>query len=235
MKSHERIIFAVDVSDRDQAVNLIERLRGYVGVFKVGLERFIADGPSFLAWMSYAAKEDGYTSPSIMLDLKLHDIPETIERAILQADYCRFGLTIHIQQREAMVRAVKAAEKTGTRLLGVSILSSMTDQDLIDLGIRGSSVEAIVRKRVALAYDCGITGFVCSPKEVSIIREAFPKTLLVVPGVRPEGSNPGDQKRIGTPKQAIQDGADYIVVGRPIRDAEDPVKAAQAIAAEIAQ
>jgi len=172
-----------------------------------------------------------------MLDLKLHDIPETVERAVARAgELSPFGvkfLTLHVQQRETMRRAVKAAEKSGIQLLGVTVLTSMTETDLKDFCYEGDALGAVL-SRAKLAAEEGITGFVTSPREVAILRRTYPHAVLVTPGIRPTGSTEeSDQKRIGTPGQAVEDGADYIVVGRPIRDADNPVAMAGLIAAEI--
>ena len=208
MKPHERIIFALDVPSRREACQYVTMLRGHVGLFKVGLELFIAEGPQTV--------QDA--SPT-MLDLKLHDIPETVERAVLRAgDLGVKFVTVHVQQRETMRRAVKAAEKANVQLLGVTVLTSMTDTDLKDFCVEGDTLNAVLT-RAKLAAEEGVTGFVTSPREVGLLRGAHPKAILITPGIRPAGSEMGDQKRTGTPAQAIQDGADYLVVGRPIREA----------------
>ncbi len=223
MKPHERIIFALDVPSRREAGQYITMLRDHVGLFKVGLELFIAEGPQIL-----------FDAAPTMLDLKLHDIPETVERAVLRA--AGLGVkfvTVHVQQRETMRRAVKAAEKANVQLLGVTVLTSMTDTDLKDFCVEGDTLNAVLT-RAKLAAEEGVTGFVTSPREVGLLRGAHPKAVIITPGIRPAGSELGDQKRTGTPAQAIQEGADYLVVGRPIREAQDPVAMAQLIAAEIA-
>lgn len=232
MEHHQRIIFAADFPSVREAAEFVSKheLWEHVGFVKVGLELFMSSGPLAV---------QAFTSP-VMLDLKLHDIPETVERAILTVrDLGAKFLTVHIQQRETLRRAVKAAEKAGVQLLGITVLTSMTDADLKDLSPvdDGGMLPAIGRvavHRARLGWDEGLTGFVCSPNEVGDIRKALgPKATLVVPGIRPKGSEAGDQARIGTPKTAIVHGADYLVVGRPIRDAADPVAACKAIAREI--
>ena len=225
MTPNDRIIFALDVPNNVEAQRLIGLLGGHVGLFKVGLELFISVGPDAVV-----------TRHPVMLDLKLHDIPETVERAVLRAgDLGVKFLTLHVQQRETMRRAVKAAEKGGVQLLGVTVLTSMTDTDLKDFCVEGDTLNAVLT-RAKLASEEGVTGFVTSPREVGLLRKALPAgTVLVTPGIRPEGSLSNDQKRTGTPAQAVGDGADYIVVGRPIRDAADPVAAANDIAQEIAR
>ncbi len=223
MMPKDRIIFALDVPTLYRAGHFIQMLTGHVGAFKVGLELFMAGGPQ--------AVRDARPT---MLDLKLHDIPETVERAVLRAgDLGVKFATLHVQQRETMRRAAVSAQKAGVQLLGVTVLTSMTSQDMDDLRYSTTNPTDRACYLAKMAWQEGITGFVCSPKEVKKIRAELPKALLVVPGIRPAGVDPGDQKRTGTPAEAVTDGADYLVVGRPIRDAEDPVAATKAIAQEI--
>lgn len=228
MEPHERIIFALDFPALADASKFLAHndLFKHVGMVKIGLELFIAAGPTAVASMP---------NP-VMLDLKIHDIPETVERAVLRAgDLGIKFLTLHVQQRETMRRAVKAAEKSGIQLLGVTVLTSMTDADLHDFCIEGDTFKAVLGRAV-LAYEEGITGFVTSPREAGFLRKGLgPKPLIVVPGIRPEGTASGDQARVGVPKMAIQDGGDFLVVGRPIRDAEDPIAMADRIANEIGE
>jgi orotidine-5'-phosphate decarboxylase len=212
----------------DEAASLAGKLADEVGVLKIGLELFTALGPSIIR-IGRDLKLD------VFLDLKLHDIPETVERAVRSAS--KHGvkyLTVHASGGPAMLKqAVIAASENGIRLLAVTVLTSLDDQDLKAVGISrlvGDQVVGLAR----MAWDVGIRGFVCSPKEVSSLRQILgPDAFLVVPGVRPIGSNAGDQKRVATPSSAIRDGADLLVVGRPIRDAADPVAAARQIATEI--
>lgn len=236
MKAHERIIFALDVPDWYAAAPLVADLWDHVGLFKVGLELFTAESREIFDILQ----------GRVMLDLKLLDIPETVERAILAtAKFNVKFLTIHVGQGAMMERAVKAAEKVGSKILGVTVLTSMTRSDLSDVNAVDYSeffgaedaVQAVVGARVEHGISCGLRGFVCSPKEVDMIRKETHglDITLVVPGVRPFGDELNDQKRVATPEQAVQDGADYVVVGRPIRDAEDPVKAAQSIARSISR
>lgn len=221
MKACEKIAFAMDVSTMSEACRFDTILRGHVGAVKVGLELFISC-PDFRS-----------SSPSI-LDLKLHDIPETVARAVKAGgDRGAKYMTLHIQQRRTLEAAVRAAEPFKMKLLGVTVLTSMNDDDCKDLGYvpLQPSTRALVLAQ--FGHDCGLRGFVCSPQEVARLKGAFPDSFFLVPGVRPAGSDAGDQKRVGTPAQAVKDGADLIVVGRPIRDAADPASAAKAIAAEI--
>jgi orotidine-5'-phosphate decarboxylase len=235
------IAFALDFPTLGQAVNFVngvdedgrgtsEPLYPHLGAVKVGLELFISAGPRAVkVW-------DEFGLP-VILDLKLHDIPETVERAVkaggeLGVKY----MTVHIQQRKALIAAVKAAEPFGITLLGVTMLTSMTERDCQDLRYDSATVERRVLSMVGLGVACGLRGFVCSPQEVAEvakIRMMHPNTFLLVPGVRPAGSEAGDQKRVGTPRQAVQDGASMIVVGRPIRDAPEPYEATKGILAEL--
>lgn len=222
------ICFALDVPFLADAQNLVDRLEPHVGAFKVGLELFIAAG------------NVPRSSKPIVLDLKLHDIPETVARAVKAGgDRGVKYMTMHIQQRATIEAALKAAEPFGITLLGVTVLTSMTQQDLMDLEQPSrcdpTYFEPADRARslAEFAHGVGLRGFVCSPQEVGNLKSARPEGFFLVPGVRPAGSDVGDQKRVGTPAQAVKDGANLIVVGRPIRDAKDPVEAAKAILHEI--
>lgn len=231
--SHRRIVFPLDYPSLAEARAGAAKVRGLVGVLKVGLELFVKEGPPALA----IAPEHG---ADLFADLKLHDIPETVERAIasLAPSGARF-VTVHAAGGHAMLaRAVACAEReTGGRLtvLAVTVLTSLDETDLAAQGIEGSAQDQVLRL-ARLAWGAGVRGFVCSPAEVRSLRtELGPDAVLVTPGVRPAGSAAGDQKRFATPAQAIADGADFIVVGRPIRDAADPAAAAREIAAEVAK
>jgi len=229
----ERLIFALDVPSLNDAVPLIQRLNGSVGCFKVGLELFIAEGPSVLQ-----AVRD-HSDAGIFLDLKLHDIPATIQRAVERAKtYAVTFLTVHCSGGDAMLQAAVESAGTDLQILGVTVLTSMQSSDL-DPGwgyIDGLTVSELVMARTAQAREAGCTGFVCSGEEVAQIKKQFGgKVTTVVPGIRPQWSVVGndDQSRIVTPAQAVQNGADYIVVGRPIRDADNAKDAAQKIVGEI--
>lgn len=219
---HNPICFALDVSSHKRAQEFADRLEPYVGAFKVGLELFIASGSLV------------ETPLPIVLDLKLHDIPETVARAIKAGgDIGAKYMTLHIQQRAALEAAMKAAEPFGITLLGVTVLTSMTGQDCEDLRFDRSPISGRVQDLGGFAYEAGLRGFVCSPQEVKALKAQCPEAFFLVPGVRSAGSSIGDQQRVGTPAQAVQDGASLIVVGRPIRDAQNPVEAAQAILCEV--
>ena len=219
-----RICAALDVPDPQRAAELAGRLAGHVGVFKVGLELFVAHGRGAVD----AVRRFGLP---IFLDLKLHDIPQTVEGAArgvaaLGVDY----VTVHASGGAEMIRAAKRVLPK-TRLLAVTALTSLGPDDLDAVGLARDVVPRLAR----LAVGAGADGIVCSPQEVRTLREALgPAPLLVVPGIRPSGAAAADQKRTGTPREAIRAGASFLVVGRPLRDAPDPAAAADAIAREIA-
>lgn len=224
-----RLIVALDVTDAAAARALALQVGDAASWVKVGLELFIAEGPAVVA----AARAAGHR---VMLDLKLHDIPETVARAMTQA--ARLGaelVTVHAGGGRAMLAAAVAATAgTPARVLAVTVLTSLGDADLDAIGAVGP-VAALVAKRAALAAEAGCHGVVASAQEAAAIRAAAPPDFLIVtPGIRPAGAAAGDQQRIATPAAARRDGADLIVVGRPIRDAADPAAAARAIAAELA-
>ena len=230
---HHRIVLPLDVATEAEARALAAQLAPEVGVLKIGLELFTAVGPSVL---SVGREHDR----DVFLDLKLHDIPETVERAVsaAAAHGVRY-LTVHASGGEAMLRrAADRAERASSgrmTLLAVTVLTSLSIEDLRAIGVNRDS-EAQVVSLAKLAFGCGVRGFVCSPLEVAALRkELGASATLVVPGVRPSGAASGDQQRIATPEEAIRSGADLLVIGRPIRDARDPVAAARAIAAEIAR
>jgi orotidine-5'-phosphate decarboxylase len=225
------IAYALDFASAAEAREGAVRVAAAIGMIKVGLELFVHEGPSIVA----LGRE---VNLPVFLDLKLHDIPETVERAVAQAS--RLGarlVTVHASGGRAMLKravARAAAEGGDLAICAVTVLTSLDDADLRDIGLDGPASEAAVRL-ARVAFDEGVRWFVCSPAEVAALRSALGKeAVLVTPGVRPASSAPGDQKRVATPEQAIADGADWVVVGRPIRDAADPLAAARAIAASLA-
>jgi prolyl-tRNA synthetase len=226
-----RLIAALDVEDRRQADALAAQLAGAAGWLKIGLELFIAAGPDLVR--DYAA-----AGRRIMLDLKLHDIPATVERAVSRAAALGAELmTIHAGGGRAMIEAAAAAaHRAGAkrpRVLAVTVLTSLDERDLEEVGARGPLDELVVR-RARLAAEAGADGVVASPREAALVRAAAPAGFLIVtPGVRPAGAAAGDQKRVLTAAEARAAGADLVVVGRPIRDAADPAAIARAIAAEL--
>jgi orotidine-5'-phosphate decarboxylase len=221
-----RLVVALDTPSRDQAVAWARALAGRVGLVKVGLELFTAAGPALV-------EEIAALGVPVFLDLKLHDIPNTVAGAArsvarLAPDF----LTVHASGGAAMVRAAADA-LPDTRITAVTVLTSMSEADLDAVGLRGPASEAAVRLAV-LAVDAGARAVVCSPQEVAAIRAAVPAdVVLVTPGVRPSGAALGDQQRVATPEQALADGADLLVIGRPITGADDITAAAAAIAASL--
>jgi len=224
----DRLAFALDVERLAEAERWVERLAPEVGVFKVGLELFVAEGPEAVV----AVQRRG---AACFLDLKLHDIPATVAGAVRSAS--RLGvryLTVHAGGGPAMLRAAVEAAGPGTTLLAVTVLTSMDEAELAALG-ETRTARALVVDRARLAVQAGVRGLVCSAEECAAVREAVgPEIALVVPGIRPAGASLGDQKRVGTPAEAIRSGADVLVVGRPIRQAAEPVVAARSIVDEIA-
>jgi orotidine-5'-phosphate decarboxylase len=226
-----RLIAALDVENRAQADQLAARLGGAAGWLKIGLELFVAEGPDLV-------REYAGGGRRIMLDLKLHDIPATVERAVERLAALGAELmTIHAAGGRAMIAAAasaaRRAEARRPRILAVTVLTSLDEGDLDETGARGPLGELVVR-RARLAADAGADGVVASPREAGLLRAVLPAGFLIVtPGVRPSGAASGDQKRVATAAEARAAGADLVVVGRPIRDAADPAAAAAAIAAEL--
>jgi orotidine-5'-phosphate decarboxylase len=226
----ERLIAALDVSDGVQALALARALGDTVGLVKVGLELFTAEGPALVRELREVAP--------VFLDLKLNDIPNTVAGAVRAAAQLGVKLiTVHaLAGRSAIHAAAEALEKAGDerpKLLAVTLLTSLATDDLIELGIAGSAEEAVLRLGT-LALRAGADGLVCSPLEVATLRKAIgTEKLLVVPGVRPQGAPRGDQARVATATEALRAGADYLVVGRPLRENPDPRRAARELAAEL--
>ena len=221
-----RLIAALDTPNRAAADALVGQLDGVPSWVKIGLELFCAEGPRIVS--DYAAR-----GLRVMLDLKLHDIPETVARAAARVAQLGAGLlTVHAAGGRAMLEAaVKAAGDT--KVLAITVLTSLDDADLAQIGAQGPVAELVMR-RAELAAKAGCAGVVASPHEVAAVRSVARDLLVVTPGVRPAGSAAGDQKRVMTPQQARLAGADLVVVGRPLRDAPDPAAAARAIVAELA-
>ena len=226
---HE-IIVALDVPSAREAAQAVARIGDAVSFYKVGLELFLADGPETLRMLKGEGK-------SVFLDLKLHDIPRTVERAV--GSCLRYGadlLTIHAQGSVAMVEgAARAVREAGaaTKILAVTVLTSLDQSDLDRLGVARSVADEVLALG-RMAVGAGAHGLVCSPREVAALRDALgPDAILVTPGVRPAGGELGDQKRVATPGDAIRAGATHLVVGRPILCAADPRAAALAIREEM--
>lgn len=233
---HNPIICAIDTDDLDEAYRLAQEVAPHVGAIKLGLQFFTAHGAAGVRILSEQRQP-------IFLDLKFHDIPNTVAKAIeATAGINTFMMTVHTAGGRAMLqRAIDAsmavAEATGQErplIIGVTVLTSMDQDDLDMVGVRSPLHEQVLRL-ADLAQSSGLDGVVCSPYEIEMIkRQCGQEFKLIVPGIRPEGSAQGDQKRTLTPKEAVAKGADYIVIGRPITDAPDPAKAAQDILASLA-
>lgn len=229
--SENPVLLAVDTNDVRQARSVVAELHDEVGGFKLGLEFFAAHGPK-------GVREAAPAGRRLFLDLKLHDIPNTVAGAVTSAaGACRPDLlTVHAQGGAAMIRAAReAADAFGAArpaIVAVTVLTSLDDADLEAMGVAGGATAQVVRLG-RLAVEAGADGLVCSPKEIAPLREALgPDPMLVVPGIRMAGDARGDQKRIMTPRDAMAAGATYIVVGRSITAAEDRRAAAQRVAAE---
>ncbi len=229
MDPRRRLAFALDYPTLADARAGAELVRESAGVIKVGLELFVREGAA-----AVALGRD--LSCDVFLDLKLHDIPETVERAVASA--AELGvhyLTLHAAGgRKMLERAARRAEGSGIVLLAVTVLTSLDANDLSEIGIAAPPPDHALRL-ARLARETGIQGLVCSAAEVGALRQTLgPDAVLVTPGIRPAGGDAADQKRTGTPAEAIRAGSSLLVVGRPIRDAADPGVAARAILAEIA-
>jgi orotidine-5'-phosphate decarboxylase len=222
-----RLIAALDTPTRADAEALVDRLGGVPSWYKLGLELFCAEGPGIVGDFTARGR-------AVMLDLKLHDIPATVARATARVASLGAGLlTVHAGGGRAMLEAAVQAAGPATKVLAVTVLTSLDEADLAAVGARGPIAELVVL-RAKLAAEAGCAGVVASPHEVAAIRAVVPPGFLIVtPGVRPAGSAAGDQKRVMTPAQARAAGADLVVVGRPLRDASDPAAAARAVAAEL--
>ncbi len=226
------LIVALDVSTAAEAEALVLRLGDAVSFYKIGLELFSSEGPSVVRAVTSKGKR-------VFLDLKLHDIPRTVERAVKAGAALGVELmTLHASGGRAMIRAaVEAARSCGPtapRILAVTALTSLDQSDLTDLGISRPLREHVQAMGVLAVNQSGADGIVCSPQEVAAMRAALgPQALLVTPGVRPAGTAVGDQKRVATPASAVRDGSTHLVVGRPILEAADPYAAARAVQAEI--
>jgi orotidine-5'-phosphate decarboxylase len=227
----DRLAVALDYPDAYQAMKLVDSLGQTCQWFKVGMELYYAAGNDMIRQL----RDRGF---DVFLDLKLHDIPNTVAGAVRSATKAGASLlTIHASGGSAvMTAAAEAAKAPGSpRLLAVTVLTSMDASQLVATGVTVSPAEQVLRL-ANLATQSGIDGFVCSAEEVAAVRAATgPDSLLVIPGIRPAGAAIGDQKRIATPAQAIAHGASMLVVGRPITQAKDPAAAAEAILEEIAK
>lgn len=231
----DRIFAALDTPDIERAAALSKAVLGVVGGVKIGKELFTAQGPDGVRLAAGGAP--------LFLDLKFHDIPNTVAGAVRAAVHLRPAiLNVHASGGRAMMQAAaQAARETAEdlgierpKVIGVTVLTSLDAADLEEVGQRGPAADQVLRL-ARLTQDSGLDGVVCAPQEIAALRKACgPGFLLVVPGIRPSWAASGDQKRVMTPGEAIAAGADHIVIGRPINAAEDPRAAAQRIVAELA-
>lgn len=230
----DHIIFPLDFSSLDEALPFIRSLSSHVGMFKVGLELFVRSGPSVIETVQNAGGAD------IFLDLKLHDIPATVMRTMRVIAGMEVSLaTVHCGESSRMLEAAVEGSGGKVGVLGVTVLTSVSGDDIRSSGFQdrfAADVEELVFKRAEMARRAGCRGVVCSGMEAGRIKKNMPEEFIAVtPGIRPlfGEDRKDDQKRVMTPAEAVRNGSDYLVIGRPIRDAEDPVTAVQAIAKEI--
>jgi len=226
-KAADKIIVALDVPTKKHALELITKLQNQIAFFKIGLQLYIAEGPEIVRAVSS-------TGSKAFLDLKLHDIPNTVARAVESAD--RLGvqmLTIHLSGGGEMIRAAIKSRGNRTLLLGVTVLTSSTEETLREIGIE-DQVDNQVLRLAKLGVEAGIDGIVASPHEIQALRREFGDGIkIIVPGIRPDWSEPGDQKRMMTPREALEAGADYLVIGRPITAHPKPQEAVAKILEEV--
>jgi orotidine-5'-phosphate decarboxylase len=221
------IFVAIDTPNVERAGEIARLVLDHAGGLKLGLEFFSANGPAGVATIAALGLP-------IFLDLKLHDIPNTVGKAVeALAPLQPAVLTVHAAGGREMLAAAKAAAPSNTKVVAVTVLTSLDELDLAAAGVSGSPADQ-VRRLAALAKESGVDGIVCSGAEVRAAREAWPDGYFVVPGVRPAGGELGDQKRVVSPQQALDDGASMLVIGRPITGAADPATAIREIAAGLA-
>jgi orotidine-5'-phosphate decarboxylase len=229
MTPSDRLCLALDFPTRTGVLDAARRFGPRVGWLKIGLEAFVSEGPSLVAEVAKSAR--------VFLDLKFHDIPNTVAGAVAAAARSGASLVnVHAFGGRAMLEAARRALPDGSerpRLVAVTLLTSLDAKALADLPIAGHP-EGIARRLALLAKECGLDGVVCSPSDVRAIRAACgPDFLTVVPGIRPAGADPGDQKRVATPGEAVAAGADILVVGRPVTAAPDPDGVLSAVLREL--
>ena len=220
-----RVLVALDVPALEEAEGLARRLGETVDGFKVGMELLMASGPAAIEVIAAIGKP-------VFADAKLHDIPNTVGRAAtrIKAAGARW-LTVHASGGREMIAAATTG-MGGQGVLGVTMLTSLSESDLGDIGVEVSPT-SYVRDMAGLSFRAGAEGVVCSPREIAIVKRAHPGLKVFSPGIRPEGSANHDQKRVATPERAVSDGADYLVIGRPITRSDDPVGAARRITASL--
>jgi orotidine-5'-phosphate decarboxylase len=225
-RTADKIIVALDFASKKDALDLVSQLRNQISFFKVGLQLYTAAGPEVV-------REIVQQDANVFLDLKLYDIPNTVAGAVASASELGVRmLTIHLSGGRAMLEAAVAKKSRDLLLLGVSVLTSADETTLRESGVV-SSVEEQVQRLARLAVDAGINGIVASPQEIKMLRANFGgKIVIVTPGIRPAWVEHGDQKRVMTPKEALTNGADYLVIGRAITAQKNPREAVQRILEE---
>ncbi len=225
--TENRIIVALDVPTKGKALELVEKLRDQISFFKIGLQLYTVEGPEIVRAVSPRGSK-------VFLDLKLHDIPNTVARAVESATCLGVEmLTIHLSGGSEMIRAATSAHAHNMLLLGVTVLTSATEETLREIGVQ-DNVDKQVLRLAKLGVEAGIDGIVASPHEIKSLRREFGnKVKIIVPGVRPSWSEPGDQRRTMTPHEALEAGADYLVIGRPITAHQNPQEAVAKILDEI--
>ncbi|HEX7420829.1 MAG TPA: orotidine-5'-phosphate decarboxylase [Thermoanaerobaculia bacterium] len=224
MQASDRLIVAADLSSRDEILALADEMSGIAGVLKIGLQAFVANGPSLV-------REVVGRGVKIFLDLKLHDIPNTVQQAIREVE--KLGVTMVTVHASGGGRMLRAAVSEKLLVLGVTVLTSLDDEAIREVGFAGD-VMSVVPRLARLAQQSGLRGVVASPLEIRAIREVCGEALTIVaPGVRPAGSDRGDQARTLTPREAIAAGADYVVIGRPITEKKNRREAAVRIIEEM--
>ena len=220
------VFVAIDTPELAGAEALARRLAPHVGGIKLGLEFFCANGPAGVAALAAIGLP-------VFLDLKLHDIPNTVAGALhSMAGLAPAIVTVHATGGHAMLAAARAAAPAATKVVAVTVLTSLDDDDLLAAGVAGGAAAQVLRL-AGVVRGAGLDGVVASPHETAAVRAAWPDATIIVPGVRSAGSAVGDQKRVMTPRDALQAGASVLVIGRPITGADDPVAAAAAIARDL--
>ena len=228
MTARDRLIVALDFPTPAKALALVSVLSGSVSIYKIGLQLYTAAGPAIV--QAVAA-----TGAKIFLDLKLHDIPNTVAKAVAAAGELGVQmLTVHLSGGGAMLKAAIGATPPHLSLLGVTVLTSATQETLSEIGV-SSKLEDQVLRLADLGKQSGIDGLITSPREVRLLRERCGNDMiLITPGIRPAWAAPDDQKRVTTPSEAVKAGADYLVIGRPITAAADPPAAVERLVEEMA-
>jgi orotidine-5'-phosphate decarboxylase len=223
----DKIIVALDVATKEKALELVQELRDQISFFKIGLQLYTAEGPEIVRAVLA-------TGSKVWLDLKLYDIPNTVAGAVKSASHLGVHmLTIHLSGGSEMIRAATDASANGIVILGVTVLTSATEQTLREIGIADRVADQVLRL-AGLGVEAGIDGLVASPHEIKTLRYEFgDKVKIAVQGIRPRWAEPGDQKRFMTPREALDAGADYIGIGRPITAHRNPREAVQRIFEEL--